>query len=156
MVTPLNLRLIAPKLMAAILAFGITLFFTALPRIYLFSPSVPMNLITFLALLYWIVMVLSAVRVNRRAIMNADAIQQLALTGIYRHVRHPMYSAHIALAWGFFLSFPSVRILVCAVWLTLIVLFWTELEEKAMLQKFGTAYREYQQTTPKFIPRLKI
>lgn len=151
----MNLRLVTPKLMVAILALGIMVLFTALPRTYLFSPPVLANLVTLLAFAYWIIMITKAMRVNRRAIMSANAIQQLATTDIYSRVRHPMYSAHIAAAWGLFLSFPSLRVVASALWLTAVVMFWTHLEEKAMLQKFGTAYTKYQQTVPKFIPRLK-
>ena len=71
--------------------------------------------------------------------------------GIYRYSRHPMYIA-------IFLTYLSVGIasvswvflLVSIVWLVLISLTVND-EERYCLEKYGVAYREYMNRTPRWI-----
>jgi protein-S-isoprenylcysteine O-methyltransferase Ste14 len=49
---------------------------------------------------------------------------------------------------------PKASILACAAWLTAIMLRWLILEEKALTEKFGEAYKRYQDTTPLLIPKI--
>jgi protein-S-isoprenylcysteine O-methyltransferase Ste14 len=79
---------------------------------------------------------------------------KLSTNGIYRWVRHPLYS----IGSTFILSFG----LVSDIWL--IILFGalafiamairTPKEEANLIEKFGDEYREYMKSTGRFIPRL--
>ena len=80
----------------------------------------------------------------------------LVTSGIYKHIRHPMYAsqwiwviAQILLLWNwvagpldllFFIPFYILRV---------------HAEEKMMLDTFGDQYREYMKKTGGVIPRLK-
>jgi protein-S-isoprenylcysteine O-methyltransferase Ste14 len=71
--------------------------------------------------------------------------------GLYRYSRHPMYlglfltliGAGIASASWIFLLLSIVYIILCALLVSA--------EERFCLDKFGTAYREYMERTPRWI-----
>ncbi len=78
----------------------------------------------------------------------------LVTSGPYRHIRHPMYTA-------LFLSLTAILLLtrnwlvggVPLVGLCVIVFLRVPREERAMIEKFGDAYREYMKHTGRFLPR---
>lgn len=77
--------------------------------------------------------------------------------GPYRWIRHPMYVAFILLGLSHFLL--SASLLIGVPWLvaTSYVLRSRMVgEEKMMIQHFGDAYREYQEQTGRFLPKIRI
>ena len=80
---------------------------------------------------------------------------QLVVAGPYRWVRHPMYTAFLAIGLAWFLL--SGNWMVAGFWLVptilVIVTRLTE-EERMMLKQFGDKYSLYQQRTGRFLPRL--
>ncbi len=79
---------------------------------------------------------------------------QLVTIGIYRHVRHPQYSAMFLLILGFFIQWPT---LITAVMAPVLVWLYHRLalkEEKEMESRFGDNYNSYIKRVPMFIPRL--
>jgi methanethiol S-methyltransferase len=77
----------------------------------------------------------------------------LVVSGVYRYVRHPLYSAGIAFIW--LLPMMTINILVMNIALTLYVVVGSYLEERKLLREFGRAYAGYAAITPMFIPFLK-
>lgn len=79
----------------------------------------------------------------------------LVTAGPYRWVRHPLYSAGIALFLALSLIDSSWLILLIAVivaaFLQVLVI---PLEEQALLTKFGDDYRAYTRSTGRFLPRV--
>lgn len=76
----------------------------------------------------------------------------LVTNGIYRYVRHPMYSSLLLLGWGSFLkdiSLPSSLLVALS---TVSAIITAKLEELEIREKFGDAYREYKKHTGLFIP----
>lgn len=141
--------------MAAIVAFGILVIFPWTPAAPLFIPSPITKTLTLLSGVYWIYFIVGALRVNRAALDAAYRTPALMTSGVYGKVRHPMYSAHLTLAWGLFLSSPTVRVLASVVWATLVLLLWVQLEELVLVQKFGDAYLRYRKSVPMLIPHRK-
>jgi protein-S-isoprenylcysteine O-methyltransferase Ste14 len=82
--------------------------------------------------------------------------QHLVMTGLYRHVRNPMYVAVSLLIFGQGLLFGSVRLLEfgVVVWLAFFA-FVVFYEEPALRRKFGKDYEEFCARVPRWIPRLK-
>jgi protein-S-isoprenylcysteine O-methyltransferase Ste14 len=81
---------------------------------------------------------------------------ELVEEGPYRWVRHPIYTAFIALGIGLFLLTESW--MVGVPWLASIglALATRMVEEEAMMiEQFGEAYEEYEARTGRFLPRLR-
>ncbi|MFC1871848.1 protein-S-isoprenylcysteine O-methyltransferase [Chloroflexota bacterium] len=83
--------------------------------------------------------------------------QALVTEGVFRHLRHPMYAAH--LLWGI------AQLLLIPNWIAgfagLVVfiplyLLRVRREEKVMLDQFGEEYRRYMNRTGRVIPRLHV
>ncbi|MBU0943129.1 MAG: DUF1295 domain-containing protein [Proteobacteria bacterium] len=74
--------------------------------------------------------------------------------GLFRYVRHPMYSSLLFLAWGAYLKHitPLNSGLILLVSALLIAV--AKVEEQENIQFFGTAYVDYMQRTRMFIPWL--
>jgi len=79
---------------------------------------------------------------------------KLVTIGVFRHIRHPMYSAHFL--WGI------AQVLLIHNWIagfaSLIVmlpmyLFRVRREEKMMVEQFGDEYRTYMSQTGRIVPR---
>ena len=85
-------------------------------------------------------------------LLEFEKTGELVTTGIYRHIRHPMYSSLLLLAWGVFWKAPSwpAAILVAAA--TACLLATARAEERENLRFFGPAYAAYIRQTRMFIP----
>ncbi len=77
---------------------------------------------------------------------------QLVSNGIFRYLRHPMYTSLMALAWGAFFQAPSwvggLLAGIAVLFLTLTALA----DEKECLAYFGDTYADYMRKTRRFIP----
>jgi len=72
--------------------------------------------------------------------------------GLYRYIRHPMYSSLLFLGWGAFLKniTPVTSVLVILVTLFLVVV--AKVEENENIDFFGPTYVDYMRNTRMFIP----
>ncbi len=78
----------------------------------------------------------------------------LVTGGIYRYIRHPMYSSLMLLAWGaFFKHFTPAGVVVITATTVFLVIAGI-IEEKENLAFFGPVYLEYRKTTKMFLPFL--
>jgi protein-S-isoprenylcysteine O-methyltransferase Ste14 len=82
--------------------------------------------------------------------------RHLVVSGLYRHVRNPMYVAVASLIFGQALIFGQKDVLLygAAVWLAfhLFVLLY---EEPAMRRSFPDEYARFTAAVPRWLPRLK-
>lgn len=77
----------------------------------------------------------------------------LCMNGLYKFVRHPLYSAGLLFMWcspimttnSFFISF-------C---LTIYIVIGAKLEERKLVAEFGEIYEDYRLNVPMFIPRIR-
>lgn len=77
---------------------------------------------------------------------------KLVVIGAYRYIRHPLYSSLLLLGLGATLKHISFESIILTL-SNIIALFATaKLEEKEMLNKFGSEYKEYMNRTKMFIP----
>jgi len=80
--------------------------------------------------------------------------ETLVVSGLYRHVRNPMYLAVVAAIVGQGLFFASISLLEYAavVW-GLFHVFVVAYEEPALRRRFGDSYRAYQRGVGRWWPR---
>ena len=88
---------------------------------------------------------------SKRGIENTTT---LVKTGIYRYIRHPLYSSLLILGWGIFLKHLSVYGTACILILSVLLVVMAKIEEKENLKTFGTEYISYVKTTRMFLPFL--
>ena len=78
---------------------------------------------------------------------------RLVTTGVYRYVRHPLYSAGLAFIW--LLPLMTVNVLAINSALTIYIVVGAYFEERKLRGEFGREYGDYADVTPMFIPFLK-
>ena len=81
-----------------------------------------------------------------------ERTSQLVTSGIYSHIRHPLYASLILLAWGLACKQPNGLSLVLSLLASLTLWLTAKRDEAECLQQFGEAYRDYMQRSRMFIP----
>jgi len=72
--------------------------------------------------------------------------------GIFKYIRHPLYSSLIFLTWAVFLKNPDTLLFFVALLSTVFLYLTAVLDEKECIQYFGNKYREYMKRSKRFIP----
>jgi len=72
--------------------------------------------------------------------------------GLYRFVRHPLYSAGLLFLW--LTASMTVNQLVVYAWATIYIFVGATFEERKLMREYGAAYAEYKALTPMIIPGL--
>jgi len=75
----------------------------------------------------------------------------LIVHGLYRWMRHPLYTGGILVIW--FTPVMSVNLLTLFTCLTIYLIIGARFEEKRMIHEFGNEYKKYQRRVPLLIPR---
>lgn len=79
---------------------------------------------------------------------------RLVINGLYRYVRHPLYTAGLVLIW--LLPVLTWNLLALNIGLTVYIFIGAYFEERKLLLTFGDSYAKYRQHTPMLIPGLKF
>jgi protein-S-isoprenylcysteine O-methyltransferase Ste14 len=89
-----------------------------------------------------------------RQLIQEEKTGKLVTDGLYRFVRHPLYTFSLLVLW---LS-PSVTVNSFVVYLalTLYVLVGAFFEERKLLREFGKDYAKYRTVTPMLIPGFRL
>lgn len=107
--------------------------------------------------LVWFILVHRSLGNNLSVMISIKEQQTLVTDGIYRWMRHPMYTAfyilHIAV---FFLTSNWFIGLTWLAGLTVIIALRVNREEAMLLARFGDQYHHYMKGTGRFIPRFKL
>ncbi len=74
--------------------------------------------------------------------------------GLYKYVRHPMYSSLLFLGWGAFFKHITLLTFLLVVLVSVLLIVVAKVEERENVRFFGEVYREYMQQTKMFIPGL--
>ncbi len=85
---------------------------------------------------------------------DVSSTPQLVTNGLYRYVRHPLYTAGLVLIW--LVPFLTWNLLALNLGLTAYVLIGATFEERKLLLEFGETYAEYHRRTPMLIPGLRL
>lgn len=78
-------------------------------------------------------------------------------SGVFGAVRHPTYLAHTIILLGIFFITRNATVGIVALLDFLVAYFVIiPLEERELLKRFGPAFDEYRQRTPRFFPRIRL
>ncbi|MDR3653642.1 MAG: methyltransferase [Paludibacter sp.] len=77
---------------------------------------------------------------------------ELVDIGIFKYIRHPLYSSLIFLTWAIFLKNPTILLFVIGLLSTNFLYFTSKFDEKECLVFFGKKYSDYMKQTKMFIP----
>lgn len=91
--------------------------------------------------------------IGLRQLFEEEKPGQLVTRGLYKLVRHPLYTFSLFFIW--FTPTMSLNSLVFYLGVTVYVLVGAYFEERKLLRDFGEAYAGYKLKTPFLIPGLK-
>ena len=78
----------------------------------------------------------------------------LVVRGLYRWVRHPLYTAGLLFLWLTPLMTSSILVFNFA--MSVYILIGSVFEERRLLTEFGAAYVDYQRRVPRLIPGVRL
>jgi methanethiol S-methyltransferase len=86
--------------------------------------------------------------------VKAQQPHRMTRTGLYRYVRHPLYTCSIVLLW--LMPVMTVNLLAFNLGATLYMTIGAFFEERKLVREFGQEYEQYRRTTPMLAPGWKI
>jgi len=124
---------------------------------WFFKPSSALQIISWLLLFSSLGLVIAGFYLLRSAGRPKRGIEEttvLVKRGVFRYIRHPLYSSLLLLGWGIFLTHPLIPSAALVLAASGFLFFTARAEESENLQRFGPEYAEYMKTTRRFIPFL--
>jgi protein-S-isoprenylcysteine O-methyltransferase Ste14 len=91
---------------------------------------------------------------NDDKLIAFEKTSALVTVGVYKYIRHPLYSSLLFLAWGALLKHLSWPGLILAVFSSLFLYLTAKNDEVECLEHFGDEYRVYMRDSKRFIPFL--
>jgi protein-S-isoprenylcysteine O-methyltransferase Ste14 len=85
-------------------------------------------------------------------LVGIEKTTELVTTGIYRHIRHPIYSSAVVGVWGVVLKDISAISASLALMSVLFFYLTAKMEERENISYFGEEYQDYMRKTRMFIP----
>jgi protein-S-isoprenylcysteine O-methyltransferase Ste14 len=127
------------------------------------DPFSPLHLLSWLLLLISIFFIIQALMMLKQCGGHADRQEMpenlsfentlhIVDKGLYRYIRHPMYSSLLFLGWGAFFKHITVLSIILTLLATGFLIAGAKVEERENLRFFGRLYKHYMQRTKMFIP----
>jgi len=89
---------------------------------------------------------------NDKSLYRFERTSQLVTTGIYKYIRHPLYSSLLLLTWGICLKDVTPLSFILALLSSAFLYLTAVLDEKECVVFFGEKYKEYMNRTKMFVP----
>ena len=131
----------------------------ALPDQPLYAMTEPWSYLAFfLQILAFVVLVIGVLQtdvwsfIGVRQILGGQMDGSMITGGLYRYVRHPLYTAGLVFIW--LTPVMTVNRLVLYISLTIYILIGIYFEERKLVREFGDDYLTYRKRTPMLIPLL--
>ena len=77
----------------------------------------------------------------------------LVVTGLYRFVRHPLYSSGLLIIW--LTPVMTMNLLAFNIAATFYLILGARVEERKLIQQYGETYLRYKQETPMLLPSFR-
>jgi len=121
------------------------------------------QLVSWVLLITCLVLVILGVKLLRKigrqdagrsdpSLLGMEKTSRLVMVGLYRYIRHPLYSSLLFLAWGIFFKSPSWLDAGLALLCTIFLTATARVEERENINYFGDEYEEYMRHSKMFIP----
>jgi len=91
---------------------------------------------------------------TQKTLYQFEQTTELVEKGIFKYIRHPLYSSLLFLTWGIFLKNPTFELLFVTLLSTLFLYLTAIFDEKECIIFFGDKYTEYMKRSKRFIPYL--
>ncbi|MDD4972434.1 MAG: methyltransferase [Paludibacter sp.] len=133
---------------------------------YLFVDPFSINqIISWILLVYSLYLVITGLLLIKRIgkpnairdeknLFGFEKTTQLIDTGVFKHIRHPLYASLIFVTWAVFLKHPTITLFVIALLSTNFLYITSRFDEKECIRYFGDKYLNYMKHTRMFIPFL--
>jgi protein-S-isoprenylcysteine O-methyltransferase Ste14 len=89
---------------------------------------------------------------KEKELYKIEKTTRLVTEGIYRYIRHPLYSSLLFLAWGILFKSVSMLGFILVILSSLFLTLTAKIEEKENYNYFGDQYKSYMKRTKMFIP----
>jgi protein-S-isoprenylcysteine O-methyltransferase Ste14 len=150
---------LAYNIFAGISFLPILYLMATLPNQVVYEVPSPWNLIMFGGQILSVILLLVAFLqtdslsfVGLRQLFEEDKSSVLVIHGLYKIVRHPLYTFSLLFLW--LTPTVSQNSLTVYVGATLYILVGIYFEERKLLREFGADYEKYRRHTPMLIPGL--
>jgi len=110
-----------------------------------------------LIILGLVVLVIASTAFNIKEFLGIETYEvkmesKLVTKGIYKFMRHPLYTGTILLLSGYFLYVPTLSVLIFLILTFVYIEIGSRLEEKKLLIEFGNDYTEYCKNVKRYFP----
>lgn len=154
---------LAYNLIAAVTLLPILVLPVVMPDKEIYTIHFPWVIITLLIQGFALVVLIISVR--QTGVASFLGLQQVFLPedispprlvtdGLYKYVRHPIYSSGLVILW--LIPFLTWNLLALMIGLTVYIFIGAHFEERKLLKEFGEAYAEYRRRTPMLVPGLRL
>jgi protein-S-isoprenylcysteine O-methyltransferase Ste14 len=129
------------------------------------SPFSPVHILSWLLLLISIFLIVQSLLMLKKQggyAEREDMPENLSFentvnvveVGIYRYIRHPMYSSLLFLGWGAFLKQVTPVTFGLVLFITVFLVVAARVEERENVRFFGAPYEAYMKRSRMFVPWL--
>lgn len=91
---------------------------------------------------------------KEKTLYQFEQTTELIDTGIFKYIRHPLYSSLLFLTWGIFLKNTSIVLLLISILSTIFLYVTAIFDEKECILVFGDKYKDYMKRSKRFVPFL--
>jgi len=89
---------------------------------------------------------------DEKNLFGFEKTTELIDTGVFRHIRHPLYASLIFVTWGICLKNSTIELSIIAYISTVLFYITSQYDEKECILYFGEKYKNYMKRTKMFIP----
>jgi len=89
---------------------------------------------------------------DKKTLYKFEQTTELVDKGIFKYIRHPLYSSLLFLTWGILLKNPTPELFVVSFISTIFLYFAAIFDEKECIVFFGDKYSDYMKRSKRFIP----
>ena len=127
------------------------------------SPFSISQILSWILLIYSGILVISGILIFKKhgkptktrsdkLLYKFEKTSQLIDSGIFRYIRHPLYSSLLFLTWGIFLKNTSYILFIIAILSSIFIYVTSIFDEIECIKYFGNNYRQYMKQSKRFIP----